>query len=344
VRAAPVSSADLTILNTALGGANTTLATLASAAIASNNTYLNAVNAVASAQAAVTSAEAAVLSAHAGLDAAEAKLADVNDGGDTQERSDAAADVASAEASLASAQARLDEAVRGPKQNALDQARQAVRTAQLSVEAAQIRLRNSQIVAPFDGVIANVSIAPGEFASGAGATPPLVILTPDALLLKISVGETDYQNVKIGQSGVALFDGIPGKVYPFTVSRIGLSPTVTQGVVTFEVTAALVVLPDSPRPAPGMNARGQLTTGSKADILVLPPRAIRRRGSEQIVDARRAGAVVEQVVTTGISDDANVEILTGLAEGDIVVVPALNTALPGGGGPTPVPTIPGGIR
>ncbi len=341
VRAAPASSADLAILNTALGGAN---AALASAVIASNNTYLNALNSAASAQAAVTAADAAVLSAEAGLDAAEAKLADVNVGGDAQELSNAAAAVVSAEASLTSADARLDETVRGPKQNALEQARQAVRTAQLSVEAAQIRLRNSQIVAPFDGTIANVSIAPGEFASGAAATPPIVMLTPDVLLLKISVGETDYPNVKIGQGGVALFDGIPGKVYPFSISQIGLSPTVTQGVVTFEVTAALVVLPDSARPAPGMNARGQLTIGSKPDILVIPPRAIRRLGSEQIVDMRRDGVVVEQIVTTGISDDANIEILTGLAEGDIVVVPALNAALPGGGGPTPVPTIPGGIR
>jgi len=367
VGAAPISNADLAILNTALSGPN---AASASATIASNNTYLNAVNAVASAQAAATAAqdaldsanaklaavkdgpsagemdaaEAAVLSAQAGLDSAKARLADVNDGGDAQERSNAAADITSAAASLTSAEARLDEAVRGPKQNALEQARQAVRTAQLSVEAAQIRLRNAQIVAPFDGTIANVSIAPGEFASGAAATPPIVMLTPDALLLKISVGETDYPNVKIGQSGVALFDGIPGKVYPFSISQIGLSPTVTQGVVTFEVTAALVVLPDSPRPAPGMNARGQLTIGSKPDILVVPPRAIRRRGSEQIVDVRRDGVVAEQVVTTGISDDANIEILTGLAEGEIVVVPALNAALPGGGGPTPVPTIPGGIR
>jgi hypothetical protein len=105
-----------------------------------------------------------------------------------------------------------------------------------------------------------------------------------------------------------------------------------------------VILPDNPRPAPGMNARGQLTTGSKADILVVPPRAIRRRGSEQIVDIRRNGTVEEQVVTTGISDANNVEVLTGVAENDVLVVPAVNASQPGGGGPTPVPTIPGNVR
>jgi HlyD family secretion protein len=289
-------------------------------------------------------ARAAVLSAQAALTAAEAKLADVNDGADPLELSSAQSAVESAEAGLASAQAKLAEARRGPEQNALEQARQAVRTAQLSVEAAQIRLKNAQLIAPFDGTIASVNIAPGEFASAAAQVPPMVMLTPDLMILTLAIEETDYPNVKLGQGGVALFDGIPGGFYPFTISQIGLSPTTTQGVITYEAKAALIIPPNGPRPAPGMNANGQLTTASKADIIVIPPRALRRRGSEQIVDIRRDGVVVEQVVTTGVSDNSNVEIVSGLAEGDIIVLPAVAGAGPGGGGPTPVPTIPGGIR
>jgi HlyD family secretion protein len=363
VNAAPVSSADLAILNADLG-------LDAIAVIGSNTLYLNAVNTAASADQAVTSAQdalesaearlavvedgpsneemdaarAAVLSAQAALTAAEAKLADVNDGADPLELSSAQSAVESAEAGLASAQAKLAEARRGPEQNALEQARQAVRTAQLSVEAAQIRLKNAQLIAPFDGTIASVNIAPGEFASAAAQVPPMVMLTPDLMILTLAIEETDYPNVKLGQGGVALFDGIPGGFYPFTISQIGLSPTTTQGVITYEAKAALIIPPNGPRPAPGMNANGQLTTASKADIIVIPPRALRRRGSEQIVDIRRDGVVVEQVVTTGVSDNSNVEIVSGLAEGDIIVLPAVAGAGPGGGGPTPVPTIPGGIR
>jgi HlyD family secretion protein len=362
-----VSSADLTILTTALGGVN---ATLASAAIAANTTYINAVNTAASADAAVAAAqnaldsaeaklelveegptaeemdaaESSLASAEAALDSAEAKLADVNDGADQLELSSALSSVEAARAGLSSAQARLDEARRGPDQNTLEQARQAVRAAQLSVEATQIRLRDAQIIAPFDGTVASLNIAPGEFASGAGSgTPAIVMLTPDALILKIDVGETDYANLKLDMSGVALFDGISGGIYPFRITEIGLAPTSTQGVVTYEVTAALTIPPGGVRPVPGMNARGQLTTSSKPDILVVPPRAIRRRGSEQIVDLRRNGVIEEQVVTTGLSDNTNVEVVTGLSEGDIVVMPAIN-ATGGGAAPTPIPTIPGGIR
>jgi hypothetical protein len=91
-----------------------------------------------------------------------------------------------------------------------------------------------------------------------------------------------------------------------------------------------------------MSASGQLRVDSKPDVLVVPSRAVRRRGSEQVVDVRRDGVVVEQVITTGISDTESVEVLTGLTEGEMIVVPALRTAEEEEA--DAVPTIPGGIR
>jgi len=167
-------------------------------------------------------------------------------------------------------------------------------------------------------------------------------MTPEALVLKMQLGETDYPNVKLDQTGVAVFDAIPGKPYPFTVTELGLSPTVTQGVVTYEVTGALVVPPDSPRPSPGMSANGQIVTDSRPDVLAIPPRAIRRRGTEQIVDVRRNGTVEEQVISTGLSDANNVEVLAGLNEGDVVVVPVLLTG--SSSDLEQQPTLPSGIR
>jgi HlyD family secretion protein len=366
--ATPVGSGDLAILNTALGGVNNLEA---SAAIAANNAYLSAENSANTADAAVTSAqdavdsaqarldlveegptneemdaaEAGVVSAQAALDSAQAKLADVNDGASPDELANSLATRDSAQAAFDAADQRFAEVQRGPTSNAIAQARQAVTSAQLAVQAAQIRLQNAQIIAPFDGTVSAVNISPGEFAAASATQPPIVLLTPDLMVLTLDIEETDYPNVKIDQGGVALFDGIPGSVYPFRITAIGLSPKTTSGVTTYEAKAVLTILPNSPRPAPGMNANGQLTTASKADILVVPPRALRRRGSDQVVDVRRNGVVQEQVVTTGVSDNNNVEIVSGLAEGDIVVLPSIaGGAGPGGGGPTPVPTIPGGIR
>lgn len=365
-QAAPVAAGDLTLLNAALSSSTATLAT---GVIAANSTYLNALNgassaaaSVDSAQGAVTSAQkkldlvhqgptaaetaaaaAGVTSAQAALDSANAKLADVQAGGTEFQKANALALVDSAEATLASAEAKRDEAFRGADQHTLDQAQQAVRTASLQVEAAQIRLRNAQIVAPFDGTVAAVNAKPGEFFGATTTSPAIVLLTPDVVNLKMSVGETDYPNLKKDQGGVVLFDGIPGKPYPFKITEIGLNPSTQSGVVTYEVRGSIAILPGTPKPAPGMNGRGQITTDSKPNVVVIPPRAIRRQGADQVVDLRRANGLVEETkVTTGVTDNENVEILSGLNEGDTVVVAALVSST--GPKANAQPTLPGGVR
>ncbi len=369
-RSAPISSGDASILNAALSGPNP----LAAAdVLGANGAYLTAENSqdstdasVESAEAALDSAEArlsaaedgptssdiaaadaAVKAAQAGVTAANEQLAFAQAGGTDAQKSSAAAAVISADASLSAAQAARDKALEGADSNAIEQAQVAVLSARLQVEAAEIRLKNSRIVAPFAGTIGDVNIKPGEFFSAAGVAEEggaIILLTPDRLTLTMSVGETDYRTVKVGQAGGALFDGIPGSIYPFTITEIGLSPTATQGVVTYEMKASLIVLGDAAKPAPGMNARGQIITSSKPDVLTIPPRAIRTSGTEQVVDRKNADGSVEQVVvTTGASDSDKVEVLTGLNEGDIVLVVSISSGAEEEEAEAE-PTLPGGIR
>jgi RND family efflux transporter MFP subunit len=366
-RVAPLSSADAALMDAALAGSNHVVAL---GVVAANSTYMSAANSAASAAAAVTSAqqaltsaqgklsllqdgptsadiaaaEAAVTSAESGVATAEKRLTDVTAGATDSQKATALSALKSALAALDGAVAKRDDVDRGATQNAADQGRTAVKSAQLTVEAARIRLKNAQIIAPFDGVVGAVNAKAGEFFAPSSANgAAIVLLTPDRLRLKIDVGETDYANIKLGQVGGGVFDSIPGKIYPFVIGEIGLSPSITQGVVTYQVKASLIVPADAPRPAPGMNARGQIITESKAGVLVVPPRAIRRSGNNQVVDVRRNGGIEEQVVTTGATDTQQVEILTGLSEGDVVVVAALTSARPGAT-PKPQPTLPGGVK
>jgi HlyD family secretion protein len=344
-RTAPISAADTTAMNDALVFA--TLAKLAAGVIAADASYQSATNSAASASASVTSAQKALTSAQKKLSALEdgptSEDVDLQAGATDSQKATALSALDSAEAALQAAIAKRDDVVRGPTQNAADQARNAVKAAQLTVAAAQIRLKDASIIAPFDGTVGAVNAKVGEFVSQAAASPPIVLLTPDRLRLKMDVGETDYANIKVGQAGGVLFDSIPGKVYPFVISEIGLSPSITQGVVTYQVRASLIVPDGAPRPAPGMNARGQIITESKSNVLVVPPRAIRRSGNNQVVDVRRNGAAEEQLVTTGATDTEQVEILSGLNEGDVVVVVALTSAKPGST-PKAQPTLPGNVK
>jgi RND family efflux transporter MFP subunit len=290
----------------------------------------------------VAAADDNIASAQAALNAANANLAELRSQPESR-------DVAAAEDAAQAAQSGLDAAIanqvqarRGATAAEIEQQRQAVIQARLGVEAASIRLRDTQIVSPFDGTVAAVNVMPGEFHGPAEATPSIVLLTPNALVLKLQLGETDYPSVNLDQTGIVVFDALPGAPYAFTVTEMGLSPTVTSGVVTYEVTGALSVPPGSSAPAPGMSGNGQIITESRPNVLAVPPRAIRRRGADQVVQVRHEGAIVEQIVVTGLSDTNNVEIISGLNEGDTIVVPVLVAGA--GAEEDAEPTLPGGIR
>ena len=289
----------------------------------------------------IARADDAVRSAQAAYDAAVARRADVLDGADASDIASARDGERLAEASLDSARENRDETRRGAEETRIEQERQSVRSASLAVEAAQIRMRNAQIISPFDGTVAAINITPGEFA-GTASVAAIVLLTPDALVLRMQIGETDYPNVKLDQTGVVLFDALPGRPFPFRIIELGLSPSSAQGVVTYQVSAALTIPPDGPRPSSGMSAAGQIVTESKVDVIAVPLRAIRRSGGNQIVDLREGGTVVERPVTTGASDNNFVEIVEGLEEGDVIVIPRLVTGRSADDAPDP--TLPAGIR
>ncbi|HLB29363.1 MAG TPA: hypothetical protein VJM69_04455, partial [Dehalococcoidia bacterium] len=93
------------------------------------------------------------------------------------------------------------------------------------------------------------------------------------------------------------------------------------------------------RPAPGMTASVALVTAQRENVLVVPSRALRREGGQQMVEVVTDGKRQAKPVSTGLSGDQSVEVREGLAEGDLVVLPAATTTTstrttttgPGGG-------------
>lgn len=327
------SADDLAAADDAVMSAQATLDT----AVANQEDLLNGAD-----QSDFDRADDQIRSAQAALDAAQARLDDLLNNPSSDDVDAARDNVTVGEAAVNAAQAVLDETKRGPRQTQIDQETANVASARLALERAQIQIRDAQIISPFDGTVAAVNLNLGEFTSASPSAPPIVLLTPDAIVLDMNIGETDYPQIKLDQTGVAIFDALPGKFYPFRIMEIGLAPSVTQGVVTYPVKAAVTIPPDGPRPAPGMSANGQIVTDSKVDVIAVPARAIRRSGGDQVVDVKRNGTVEEQVVVTGASDNTNVEIISGLEEGETIVIPKLVSGSDSGN--EPQPTLPEGIR
>jgi RND family efflux transporter MFP subunit len=269
----------------------------------------------------VATAEAAVTAAEQGLKAAQLQLEDLREGATDSAIAAAQGAVDTARANLAAATAARDDLLAGASQEDIDLQVQQVRVAEVAVEQARHNLEDATLVAPFDGTVAAIAISVGDLVTS--ATPAMTLLTPNALEVELTLGETDLPSIKVGQQGVIIFDAIQEQAYQLTVTEVGLAPTTQQGVVTYLATAQLTNFDPNAdvRPAPGMSGSAVIATQEKAGVLAVPNRAIKRQGEDQIVEVVIDGELETRIIRTGITDGEKTEILSGLKEGDLVVVP-----------------------
>jgi HlyD family secretion protein len=369
----PLSNSEISDLNDSISPAESPGAVLAAATnalVQANSAYRKAVTAENDGGAAVDAAQAALTSAHQTLDelkeepdpedvataegavtaaeqarkAAQLQLDDLREGATESDIAAAQGAVDTARANLTAAIAARDDLLAGASQEDIDLQVQQVRVAELAVQQARQNLDDATLTATFDGTVAAIAISVGDLVTS--ATPAITLLTPEALAVQLTLGETDLPSVRVGQKGVIIFDAIQEKAYPLTVTEIGLAPTTQQGVVTYLATARLEGFDPNAdvRPAPGMSGSAVVVTQEKTDVLAVPNTAIRRSGQNKTVDVVVAGKPETRVIQTGISDTEKTEILSGLKAGDLVVVPggaaAEATAAAGGG----EGALPGGIR
>jgi RND family efflux transporter MFP subunit len=272
-------------------------------------------------------ARAAQASAQAGLQTAQAKLTQLQ-AGPTQ------ADLESARSGIAGAQATLATRSGTTKPSDVALQQEAVHQAELGVQQAQIDMDNNTLVAPFAGIVASVTGNPGETAP-TGTTGFVTLIDPSAIRVDVTVDETDVAKVAVGKVANITFDALPGRPFRGKVTSVAPNGTLSQGVVTYPVSIAIdnrnQTLPG------GLTASATITIDEKNDVLVVPLRAVRRQGREQVVQVVEVsgedGKSAPRPVKTGVQNDQFVEITDGLQEGDQLMIQGTTTRVPTGGGP-----------
>lgn len=253
-------------------------------------------------------AEQAVAAAVANRDAAESRLTELLEPPTEDDILEAELALASAESSLQEAQARHDELLAGANANTIAQQEQNVRLAEISLEQAMAAMDDLAITAPFDGVIEEVDVEPGD-RIGAGAAA-FVLSTRDQMVVELTVTEAEIFDLEELQVGVASFDAIEGVQYPVRITSISRVPDIEQGVVTYSVEAAVL------SPLAIQAVRDELQA---LGVTVPEPQAAgaQRRGGGGAIDPQQAarfrawlesqelpeGVTVIQVVTAIANDE-----------------------------------------
>lgn len=192
--------------------------------------------------------------------------------------------------------------------------------ARLSCDVAESSYKNLEentiLRSPVDGVITARNYDRGDMYAMAQPIYTVQQITPVKLLVGIS--ETDYTKVKKGDKVVISADALPGKEFVGTVIRI--YPIIDAASHTFN---AEVHVPNTNRALrPGMYARATVHFGDNRSIVV-PDAAIQKvqgSGSRFVFVLSDKSTAVIKVVTLGRHIDTEYEILSGLQEGDKVII------------------------
>lgn len=227
-----------------------------------------------------------------------------------------ASSIAAAEAQIANTKASLARLLQGASDQEIAVLEAQIAQARISVESARSRLDDAILTAPADGVLATWNLRPGDLVSPAAPIGSLV--DDSAYYVEVAIDETEIAQVQEGQQATISLDAFPEQELTGTVDRISLLGTSVQGLVNYTVRIAFDH--DGLPVRPLMTGVISVVTQQRQDALVVPNRALRRDARGIFVEQLRGGMPVRVDVTTGIANDSNTEILSGLSEGDQVIV------------------------
>jgi HlyD family secretion protein len=238
--------------------------------------------------------------------------------GDEQERFS----LLQAENALKQAKSDLEAAKVSSSKNIIEEKQRQVRERELELQLRKKDLEDTVLRAPFSGVVSKIYVEEGEITSSANVSASsdiLRLIDTSILFADVSADEVDISQIEIGQKVQVTVDAYPDEVFPGKVVEIAPETTISSGLVVVEVKIELEKA--DPKLKPGFTASADIITGEAKDILLLPVEAINERDGGKFVVVPEAGEEGPSFkpVITGVSDDTNIEIKSGLKEGEKVL-------------------------
>ena len=196
----------------------------------------------------------------------------------------------------------------------LDLARAQNSQSMARLEELRIQMTNTVVVSPVNGFVSRRSADPGAFVSQ--NAPIVEVVAIDRVRLIANIVEKDLSQMQPGDPTQVEVDAFPGEMFEGRIARVSpvLDPSTRTAPIEVEI----------PNPGyrlkPGMYARVRITTDERKEALVVPSNAVVDFGGRRgVFVATESDTVLFRPVTVGIENDAVVEVLQGVEDGDRVV-------------------------
>jgi len=226
--------------------------------------------------------------------------------------------IASQKLTVATFQNQLNLKLAGstPEQIAAQEA--AVKEADANVQNYAAQLEKTIIRSPFNGMVTRQDAKVGEISA---ANAPLVsVMSNVKFQIEAFIPEVDIPKVKINDISKVTLDAY-GNDIPFEAKVIKIDPaeTITEGVATYKVT--LQFISENEKIKSGMTANLDIMTNKKENVVFITQRAIKTNGEKVVTILNSNKTTKDVVIETGLKgSDGNVEIVSGINEGDTIVI------------------------
>lgn len=217
-------------------------------------------------------------------------------------------------------------------ETSLENASISLQNAQLSLQNAQDALDNYTITAPISGTVIEKNFKVGDTIdnnslTAAGGTLA-VLYDMSTLTFEMKIDEKDINKIQAGQEVTITADAVEGVTFSGVVDTVNINGTTVSGQTNYPVT---VVINDPQNLKPGMNVSADIIVERAGTVLCVPVDAVNRGSDKPTVQVAGEGALDEngnvtdpskletREVTLGRNDNDNIEITSGLKEGDVVV-------------------------
>ncbi|MBI5399609.1 HlyD family efflux transporter periplasmic adaptor subunit, partial [Candidatus Saganbacteria bacterium] len=164
------------------------------------------------------------------------------------------------------------------------------------------------------------NIEPGQFVNLNDA----VMVMADHLIVQAQIDETDISRIKLNQAAAIQLDAFPNKTIPGAVEQIAYESVTINNVNVYNVNVLPKKVPSFFRS--GMSATINFTMEEKKDALWLPSAVVKKMGPRAYCFVKKEGKLVPLQVKIGLEENDRLEIVSGLNEGDGVVIPTAKLA------------------
>lgn len=217
-------------------------------------------------------------------------------------------------AQLAQAELALAMAKRPFTDTDFEMARARVKLAEAAVDLARVQMDETTIRAPFDGVVAELYITEGGMV---GPQAAVALFMSRQVEVAFNVEESRIGQVTEGQNAALRVAAYPGQDFPAVVTSV--APVADKDSHTFVV--KVTPIDEDHVLRSGMYAELSLLVEEKQATLLVPRAAVTEvNGQETVYIVNDDNTVEQQAVTTGLENDDRLEILSGLAADQKVVI------------------------